>query len=85
MSKYLLLSQSAHAKLKVINERGAAYGDNQMYAMTFPFEFRDIQSSYPIFFAKDGESGQFYPLALFGFERDENLYLGGNSWDASYI
>lgn len=85
MSKYLLLSQSAHSKIKVITERGAAYGDNQMHAMTFPFEFRDIQSSYPIFFAKDGESGQFYPLALFGFVRDENLYLNGNSWDASYI
>ena len=85
MSKYLLLSQSAHSKLKVITDRGAVYGDSQMHAMTFPFEFRDVASSYPIFFAKDGESGQFYPLALFGFQRDENLYLKGNSWDASYI
>jgi len=85
MSKYSLLSQSEHAKLRVITERSAAYGDNLMYAMTFPLEFRNIESSYPIFFAKDGESGQFYPLALFGFQRDENLYLKGNTWDASYI
>ena len=85
MSKYSLLSQSEHAKLRVITERGAAYGDNLMYAMTFPLEFRNIESSYPIFFAKDGESGQFYPLALFGFQRDENLYLKGSHWDATYM
>lgn len=59
MSKYSLLSQSEHAKLRVITERGAAYGDNLMYAMTFPLEFRNIESSYPIFFAKDGESDNF--------------------------
>jgi hypothetical protein len=85
MSKYSLLSQSEHAKLKVITERGAAYGDNIMHAMTFPFEFRDIQSCYPILFGKDGESGQFYPLALFGFQREENLHLQDNRWNASYI
>jgi hypothetical protein len=85
MSKYSLLSQSEHAKLRVITERSAAYGDNLMYAMTFPLEFRNIESCYPIFFAKDGESGQFYPLALFGFQRDENLYLNGTTWDATYM
>lgn len=85
MSKYSLLSQSEHAKLRVITERSAAYGDNLMYAMTFPLEFRNIESCYPIFFAKDGESGQFYPLALFGFQRDENLYLNGSHWDATYM
>ncbi len=85
MSNYSLLSPTAHAKLKVITERGAAYGDNSMHTMIFPFEFRDIQSNYPIFFAKDGESGQFYPLGLFGFQRDENLFLSGKSWDASYL
>ena len=85
MSKYSLLSQSEHAKLRVITERSADYGDNLMYAMTFPLEFRNIESCYPIFFAKDGESGQFYPLALFGFQRDENLYLKGNVWDATYM
>ena len=85
MSKYLLLSHSNHANLKVITNRGAAYGDNLMHAMTFPFEFRDIESNYPIFFAKDGETGQFYPLALLGFERDENLYLNDSGWDATYI
>ena len=85
MSKYSLLSQSEHAKLRVITERSADYGDNLMYAMTFPLEFRNIESCYPIFFAKDGESGQFYPLALFGFQRDENLYLNGSHWDATYM
>ena len=42
-----------------------------MYTMTFPMEFRDIQSCYPIFFCKDPESGQLYPAALLGFEQNQ--------------
>ena len=43
---------------------------NVKYVMTFPFEFRNIQSCYPIFFQKDASSGKFFPLALFGFDDD---------------
>jgi hypothetical protein len=85
MTNFVLLDPKEHANLKVITERSALYGDNVKYAMTFPFEFRNIQSCYPIFFQKDANSGKFFPLALFGFENDENLFLSDTGWDASYV
>lgn len=69
MSNYVLLNNSAHKDLRVITTRSESYGDNVMHAMTFPIEFRDVQSSYPIFFCKDSESGQFYPAALLVLSR----------------
>ncbi|MBT5387196.1 MAG: SapC family protein [Porticoccaceae bacterium] len=85
MSNYQVLNKTAHADTKVITERSAEYGDNVKFAMTFPLEFRNIQSNYPIFFSKDGDTGQFYPVALFGFEEKENLFLSDSGWDATYI
>ncbi|MEH6551509.1 MAG: SapC family protein [Pseudomonadales bacterium] len=85
MAKYELLNNIDHKDIKIIGKRSSEYGDDVMYAMTFPFEFRDIQSCYPIFFQKDSETGRFYAIALFGFEAKENLFLDENGWDASYI
>ena len=85
MPNYVLLNDSDHAKLKVITHRSKDYGDNVKYAMTFPFEFRNIQADYPIFFQKDSETGGFFPLALFGFEANENLFLSDDGWNAPYV
>ncbi|MFT5571774.1 MAG: hypothetical protein ACI9FR_000694 [Cryomorphaceae bacterium] len=85
MTNFVLIDPKQHANLKVITERSALYGDNVKYTMIFPFEFRNIQSCYPIFFQKDANSGKFFPLALFGFENDENLFLTDTGWSASYV
>jgi len=69
----------------VITERSARYGDDVNFALTFPVEFRNIQSCYPIFLRKDANTGQFSPVALFGFEPRENLYLSDQGWDAHYV
>jgi hypothetical protein len=85
MTNFVLLDPKEHSNLKVITERSERYGDNVKYAMTFPFEFRNIQSCYPIFFQKDADSGRFFPIALFGFENNENLFLSDAGWNATYI
>lgn len=85
MTNYVLLSDTEHANLKVVTKRSAEYGDNVKYVMTFPFEFRNVQSDYPMFFQKDPETGGFFPIALFGFENGENLFLTDKGWDASYV
>lgn len=89
MSNPVLLNNIDHHNLRVITERGAAYGDNVMSALTFPDEFRLLQAYYPIVFRKL-ENGSFEPHALFGFQEGENLFLGGEGahpdqdarWDA---
>ncbi len=85
MSNYVILSPATHKNLKVITGHGEAYGDKVRYAVTYPLEFRNIQSCYPIFFSKSSETGEFFPIALMGFEDGENLFLSDSGWDAAYI
>lgn len=85
MPNYELLNNVDHKNVKVITERSARYGDNVHCVMTFPTEFRRIQSCYPIFFQKDANTGKFFPLALLGFEEGENLFLSEDGWDANYV
>jgi hypothetical protein len=85
MAKHALLSNVEHKALRVITTRSVAYGDNQMFALTMPAEFRNIQACYPIVFQKRPDTGQLQPLALLGFEAGENLFLTDAGWDASYV
>lgn len=84
MTNHVLLNNITHKDLKIITRKSAEFGDNVSGALTFPTEFRDIQSEYPIFFQKD-EHGQFQAIAVFGFENGQNLFLDENGWNASYI
>lgn len=84
MANSVLLNNVDHKDLRVITTRGADYGDNVMFALIFPAEFRSIQAHYPIVFRKAPE-GQFQPLALFGFKERQNLFLGPSGWDATYL
>ena len=84
MANTVLLNNIDHKDLRIVTTRGAEYGDDVMYAITFPDEFRNVQSYYPIVFRKMAD-GQFQPVALFGFEERQNLFLTRTGWDASYL
>ena len=85
MANQQLLDNIRHKNLRIITERSAWYGDDITATLVFPIEFRRLQSEYPIAFQKNADTGDFEPLALFGLDEDENLYLGPDGWDASYI
>lgn len=85
MSNTVLLNNVDHKDLRVINSRSAEYGDNVMFAITFPSEFRNLQAHYPIVFRKSPDGVTFQPIALFGFQEGENLFLGRDGWDAAYL
>ena len=84
MGEPALLNNVDHQDVRVITERSAKYGDDVMFAMTFPAEFRDIQTDYPILFHKH-EEGVYGPVALFGFTEGENLFLDDAGWNATYV
>lgn len=84
MSNFALVNNADHQDTMIITERGAEYGDAVMHAMIFPFEFRSVQAHYPILFHRAGD-GEFYPVALFGFDKGENLFLTEDGWDAAYV
>ena len=84
MTNNVLLNNVDHKDLRIITTRSADYGDNVMFAPTFPGEFRSMQAHYPIVFRKASD-GQFQPIALFGFQERQNLFLGARGWDATYL
>lgn len=85
MPDYQMLNNVEHQGVRIITDWSAAYGDNVHFVMTFPIEFRRVQACYPIFFQKDAGTGKFFPLALLGVEEGQNLFLGEDGWDASYV
>jgi hypothetical protein len=84
MPRNVLLNNIDHKDLRIITARGAEYGDEVMYALTFPAEFRSVQAHYPIVFGKSAD-GQFQPLALCGFKQGQNLFLDRDRWHATYV
>lgn len=89
MARHELLNNVQHKDLKIITRRGAqlgaGLGDEVMYALTFPGEFRVLQAHYPLVFRKSDDGTTFEPVALFGFHEGENLFLAGDRWDAPEI
>ncbi|MDA3914325.1 SapC family protein [Oleiagrimonas sp.] len=84
MTRHAILNKDQHRDLRVNMSHGAEYGDDIMSALTFPEEFHNVQTYYPIVFQKD-EQDNFQPVALFGLRQGENLFLEGSHWDAHYI
>ena len=84
MTNNALLNNVQHQDVKIITERAAKYGDDRMFAMVLPFEFRSVQAYYPIVLQQDA-AGDLFPVALFGFEEGENLYLNDAGWQANYV
>lgn len=85
MTKAVLLNNVDHKDVRIITQRAADYGDNVMFATTFPAEFRQLQAYYPIVFRKTQDGLSFEALALFGFQPQENLFLGPDGWMANYV
>lgn len=84
MGQHVLLNNVDHHDLRLITRHGAALGDAVNQTLVFPSEYQDLQRHYPIFF-RQTEGGGFKSVALLGFERDENLFLDGDRWTATYV
>lgn len=82
MAKPVLLNNIDHKDLRIITRHGRGLDDSHAYVQTFAGEFRLLQAHYPIIFRKQSEAHPYEPIALFGFETDENLFLEEERWDA---
>ena len=85
MARHVLLNNVEHKNLRVVTRHGKDFGEAVGSVPTFPTEFAEILRDYPIFFRKDNNTGEYGCIALLGFTRDENLFLDGDRWDASYV
>ncbi|QGX41545.1 SapC family protein [Permianibacter aggregans] len=85
MSRHVLLNNIDHKALRINTSRSAAFGDNVMCCVVYPVEFQALQEEYPIVFHRNAETAEVHPVALFGLEQNENLFLANEQWQASYI
>jgi len=85
MTRHVLLDISTHRNLRVSQRYSAQFGDGVATVVTFPTEFVHLQREYPILFRKDAKTGEFLSVALLGFNKDENLFLDGDRWEAWYV
>jgi SapC len=79
-----LLNNIDHADLTVAPGYSAAFGDVVNQTVVFPTEYTSVQREYVILIQKM-ENGTFQSVALLGLDRDENLFLEGNVWNARYV
>ncbi len=79
------LSRSAHAGLKIRQERIEATAASQHLIPLVASEFRKAAIQYPIVFAKHPETGRFAPYVLMGLAPEENLFWTGTELDVAYV
>ena len=56
-----------------------------MFSPVYTSEMRALQSNFPLMFYKNPEENTFQPIALFGFEQGENLFIDDEQWHSQYI
>lgn len=78
------LTRKDHGHLRLDPGKAAAAAANVHLVPVVRSEIRKVASQFPVFFAKDGETGQFYLAALMGLEPHENLYWNGKALEATY-
>lgn len=56
-----------------------------MFIPVYTSEMRALQSNFPLMIYKSPSDGSFSPIALFGFEQGENLFIDEDRWVSQYI
>jgi hypothetical protein len=74
-----------HKSLKVKPITKFDFVKNVNMASVMVHEFPKVAPTYPIVFLEDPTKDQFKPVALFGLDQGENLFVQGDSWKATYI
>jgi len=84
MPSFDVLDNINHANLKVKFEFGEEHGNAVNHTVVFATEFDALQREYPIYFKQD-DNNKYYAVVLLGLDKDENLFLNQQSWNADYI
>jgi hypothetical protein len=84
MTTAVRLDNVEHAALRLRRGHGARFGEAVNQVAVFASEFAQVQREYPILFARMS-NGALQGVAILGFDRDENLFLEEERWNAAYV
>ncbi|WNC73220.1 SapC family protein [Thalassotalea psychrophila] len=79
------LDSNTHINTKVLAFTDVTHSFNAHLVHTVPQEFKNIAQHYPIFFAKNEETGQFSIITLLGLRINENLFINEGKWQGGYL
>ena len=82
MAKLANLDRAAHQNLRVQDELAFAACKDITMCVVMLSEIARLVIEYPIVITKNGETGQFLCVALFGVDPQENLFWSGNRWNS---
>jgi len=86
MSNISVINNKEHHLIKVIEPKNSSAVICKNNVVVYPVEYQYLAQFQPIFFTKDTSTGQFKSIVIYGFEKDENLYLQHNSfWEPLYL
>jgi hypothetical protein len=83
--RVIALNSAAHRNLRVNQQQVLAEAGQLNMVPVVLGEFLKLCVQYPIVLTKNGQTGQFTCVALFGFEKAENLFWKQERWDALYV
>lgn len=78
------LNKTAHANTKLKTQSNFNHASGQHLAPVVVHEFSRAGAEFPVVFVKNGESGAFQAVALFGVKPGENLYTETERWEGTY-
>ena len=85
MVNRVVLNNQIHRDVRIAATRPTRENAQFNTVSVIPREFPRVLAHYPIFYAKNLETGRFEPCALLGFQAQENLFFVDGRWDAAYV
>ena len=85
MNRLVALNSVAHRQLRVDPTQVLAQAAGLNMLPVVLGEFLKLCVQYPIVLTKNAATGRFSCIALFGFEKHENLFWTQDRWDALYL
>ena len=78
MTNIQRLNSHEHASISVTSDTRDY--ETTIFSPIVVEEFRGLQGYYPLLFTKNDDNGSYQPVALFGLQAEENLYIKNSSW-----
>lgn len=86
MGEHAVIRSETHKNLKIDTRFLPELGYSNSAVMLMPNEIVEAQKDFPVVFRKHPETGEFFLVALLGFQEGQNLFLGSNGeWLASHL
>lgn len=85
MTNLVNLDRVAHRNLRVVEERAFSVCKELTSCAVSLNEIARLVVEYPIVFAKNGETGEFVCIVLFGVSPETNLYWENDRWNSHTV